>query len=179
MISDFIKGKKKFDYPHSVQKGMTLHRFIDRYTDEHACTREAKEVFRPIYRLYSGALVDVVYDHFLASDSSEFSENTLYDFSQQVYRVLEKHPEWLPQRFGMMFPYMKEHNWLFNYRLISGAQKSLAGLVRRAAYLTDSQPAFEIFQRHYQLLQGLYRQFWADLKPFALGQFNILQAGEG
>ena len=73
MISDFVKGKKKFDYPSAIQKGIILHRFIDTFTDSHEATREAKEIFRPAYRLYSGAFTDVVYDHFLAVDEYEFA----------------------------------------------------------------------------------------------------------
>ena len=70
MISDFVKGKKKFDYPFRIQQGIMLHRLIDDFTDNHPATKEAKEFFRPDYRLYSGAFVDVVYDHFLAIDEN-------------------------------------------------------------------------------------------------------------
>ncbi|MBK6633182.1 MAG: hypothetical protein IPG38_01660 [Chitinophagaceae bacterium] len=42
MISDYIKGKKQFDYPLPVQKGIRLHRFIDQFTDTHAATHELK-----------------------------------------------------------------------------------------------------------------------------------------
>jgi len=68
LISDFVKGKKKFDYPPGIQKGIALHRAIDTFTDSHPATKEAKEVFRPHYRLYAGAFIDVAYDHFLAND---------------------------------------------------------------------------------------------------------------
>ena len=44
MISDFVKGKKKFDYPTTIQKGIMLHRAIDQFTDTHEATKEAKEV---------------------------------------------------------------------------------------------------------------------------------------
>ncbi|HEY8657933.1 MAG TPA: hypothetical protein VIL78_02790, partial [Hanamia sp.] len=66
MISDFVKGKAKFDYPGEIQKGIHLHRLIDSFTDSHEVTARAKKFFRPQYRLYSGAFVDIVYDHFLA-----------------------------------------------------------------------------------------------------------------
>ncbi len=97
-----------------------LHRIIDTFTDEHPATKEAKEFFRPHYRLYSGAFIDVVYDHFLATDTTEFTESSLFDFSQQVYHVLEENKQWLPDRFAGMFPYMKSQNWLFNYRTLLG-----------------------------------------------------------
>jgi acyl carrier protein phosphodiesterase len=46
MISDFVKGKKRYDYPISIQKGITLHRAIDEFTDCHPVTAKAKEFFR-------------------------------------------------------------------------------------------------------------------------------------
>jgi len=175
MISDFVKGKKQFDFPPGIQKGIALHRAIDTFTDAHETTRKAKEFFRPHYRLYAGAFVDVIFDHFLAADETEFIEPSLHDFSLQVYSSLDKHEQWLPERFALMFPYMKEHNWLYNYRTRRGAGKSLGGVVRRAAYLTESETAFRLFEEHYQLLQLCYRHFWEELKPFARLQFEIIR----
>jgi acyl carrier protein phosphodiesterase len=167
MISDFVKGKKKFDYPPGIQTGIALHRAIDTFTDTHPATKKAKEIFRPHYRLYSGAFIDVVYDHFLAIDESEFTKTSLFEFSQEVYSTLEKQSSWLPAHFAAMFPSMKKHNWLLNYRTRHGAGQSLGGVVRRSAYLTESDTAFQLFEEHYQPLQEYYRQFWADLKPFS------------
>ncbi|HMT74686.1 MAG TPA: ACP phosphodiesterase [Chitinophagaceae bacterium] len=174
MISDFVKGKTKFSYPAGIQIGIELHRYIDRFTDEHEATKEAKEIFRPAYRLYSGAFVDVVYDHFLAADEREFSEQSLLFFTRSAYNMLDEHFHHLPERFSRMLPYMKEQNWLFHYRTRWGTEKSLGGLVRRAAYLTESDTAFRLFEQHYQLFQDCYRHFWADVKPFAKQQFDVL-----
>lgn len=175
MISDFVKGKKKFDYPAEVQQGIHLHREIDRFTDEHEATREAKQVFRPAYRLYSGAFTDVVYDHFLANDETEFSEETLFDFAKETYAELDRQAGWMPERFAHMFPYMKQQNWLFNYRTRWGIKKSMGGLVRRAAYLEDYHTAYIVFEDHYQLLEDCYRHFWAQVKPFAKRIFDEMR----
>lgn len=175
MISDFVKGKKKFDYPVSIQAGIMLHRAIDDYTDSHPATKQAKEFFRPYYRLYSGAFIDVAYDHFLATDISIFTESSLFDFSQRVYSSLEENKQWLPARFAGMFPYMRSQNWLFNYRTIEGIEKSFAGLVHRAAYISESETACQLFETHYQPLQECYRHFWKDARPFFWKQYEILK----
>lgn len=172
MISDYVKGKRKFDYPPGILNGIMLHRAIDSFTDIHEATKEAKEVFRPHYRLYSGAFIDVIYDHFLAIDNTEFTEQSLMSFSQQVYSELDRQIQWLPDPFARMFPYMKEQNWLFNYRTRWGTEKSLGGVVRRAVYLTESETAYQLFQEHYQLLQECYRHFWTDIKSFAKKEFD-------
>jgi len=46
MISDYVKGKKKFDYPIKIQQGIHLHRLIDEFTDFHPITKEAKQFFK-------------------------------------------------------------------------------------------------------------------------------------
>jgi acyl carrier protein phosphodiesterase len=177
MISDFVKGKKKFDYPIRIQAGIMLHRLIDSFTDDHPATKEAKEFFRPHYRLYSGAFIDVLYDHFLATDTTEFTESSLYAFSQQVYHVLEENKQWLPEKFAAMFPYMKSQNWLFNYRTLLGTERSFEGLVRRSTYLEESETAARLFEKHYQPLQQCYRHFWNDARPFIFKQYEILSNG--
>jgi acyl carrier protein phosphodiesterase len=175
MISDFVKGRKKFDYPAGIQAGIMLHRIVDTYTDDHPATKEAKEFFRPHYRLYSGAFIDVVYDHFLAIDPAEFTESSLLSFSQQVYQSLEQHQQWFPERFAGMFTYMRSQNWLYNYRTLWGTEKSFGGVVNRSAYMTESHTASRLFEQHYQPLQQCYRHFWDDARPYIFKQYEVLK----
>jgi len=175
MISDFVKGKKKFDYPGKIQQGIALHREIDLFTDTHSATREAKHIFSGAYRLYSGAIIDVVYDHFLAIDENEFTDESLKKFTINTYETLEQFTELFPEKFGMMYPYMKMHNWLYNYKYSQGIQKSLAGLVRRAKYLEESDTAYSLFTIHYEELKKLYGLFFPELKAMSqnfLKQFS-------
>lgn len=175
MISDYIKGKKQFNYPPAVQKGIKLHRDIDNFTDTHAATQELKSFFRPQYRLYSGAFADVVYDHFLANDTQQFNTETdLKQFATTTYQLLEKYTDIFPAPFEQMFPYMKKNDWLYNYRHRWGIEKSFGGLVRRAAYLTESEIAFKIFNQHYTAMQVCYDNFFPDLKKYSINQLDEL-----
>jgi acyl carrier protein phosphodiesterase len=174
MISDFVKGRRKFDYPPGIQHGITLHRIIDTYTDNHQEVQRAKQYFRPYYRLYSGAFIDVIFDHFLAIDPDEFDEKSLLAFSQGVYDTLEHFREWWPEGFAHMFPYMKQQDWLFNYHSRQGTEKSLGGVVRRAKYLSESSTAVFLFEENYQPLQDCFRQFWSEARPFITNQFLML-----
>lgn len=168
MISDFVKGKKQYDYPQPIFKGIRLHRAIDEFTDTHEATKQAKEFFRPAYRLYAGAFVDVVFDHFLAKDISIFAdENGLAQFAAATYKTLNENFTALPERFQQMLPHMQQHNWLLNYVRLEGIRQSLGGLVRRSAYLTDSATAFQILQDHYQPLQQCYEVFFPQLMAMA------------
>nr|WP_206022328.1 acyl carrier protein phosphodiesterase [Pseudoflavitalea sp. G-6-1-2] len=170
MISDFVKGKQKLNFTTGIQKGIALHRDIDSFTDHHEATKAAADLFRPVYRLYSAAFVDVVYDHYLANDSRYFTETSLFDFSQRVYNTLDKQYEVLPPRYQQMLPYMRKQNWLFNYRNRWGIANSFEGVVRRSTYLTESKMAFEIFESNFTQLQDLYDQFFPELRAYANGR---------
>lgn len=174
MISDFVKGKARFNYPPLVQKGIALHRAIDAFTDVHPATKEAMEIFRPYYRLYSGAIMDVLYDHFLASDEQFFTDESLLHFSKGVYETLEANALSLPPAFAHMLVYMRSENWLYRYRTPAGIQNSLRGLSRRAAYMADSSEAVVLLHQHYHYLKSLYQPFMADVKLYAKAQFDEL-----
>jgi len=176
LISDFVKGKAKFNFPIGIQRGIALHRAIDTFTDTHPANKKAKDIFRPHYRLYCGAFVDVVYDHFLATDISLFTDQTLRNFSEKVYSVLDMHFSELPARFARMFPYMKSQNWLYNYSTLAGTEASFGGLVRRARYLDESNTAAFLFKQHYTLLHECYTSFFPDLQSFAYRAYQNLQS---
>jgi acyl carrier protein phosphodiesterase len=169
LISDFVKGKRKFEYSREILAGIDLHRSIDEFTDRHPATMLAKQFFRPAYGLYAGAFMDIVYDHFLATDKNEFlEEGQLASFAQNTYEQLTPFIPVFPERFGRMFYYMKKQDWLFNYRLKEGIRNSFAGLVRRAAYIDDSLAAEEVFDNHYGDFRKSYEIFFPELKNFAI-----------
>jgi acyl carrier protein phosphodiesterase len=202
MISDFVKGKQKFDYPFAIQQGITLHRAIDSFTDSHAVTREAKSFFREPYGLYAGPLVDVVYDHFLANDPLRFPETGegqavdgppaadpanreetggagLKAFAQKTYEQLGTRQALLPERFGRLFHYMKAQDWLFNYRYKEGILNSFAGLARRATYMGSADQAGLLFDKHYGELEACYMDFFPSLQDFALRTLEQLREAKG
>src|SRR4051812_28013653 len=115
MISDFVKGRKKYDYRKGVQDGIALHRAIDEFTDNHIITKKTKLIFKPAVGAYAGAFLDIAYDHFLATDKRHFPGDSLSAFSQFIYNTLTKEKEY-PEKFTRILPYMIEHNWLFNYQ---------------------------------------------------------------
>lgn len=175
MISDYVKGNKQFAFSAGIQKGIRLHRAIDDFTDAHTVTRQLKSYFHPVYRLYSGAFADIVYDHFLANDTSQFPSSAhLKEFTTIVYKVIRANDEVLPPAFSDIFSNMAVHDWLYNYKYTWGIEKSFGGLVRRSAYLTDSTPAFNIFSQHYTAMQCCYEEFFPKVKNFAMCKLQQL-----
>lgn len=174
MISDFVKGKKQFDYAAGIQKGIQLHRAIDSFTDKHLVTKEAKLFFKPAVGAYAGAFMDVVYDHFLALDEMELTAEGWKAFSEEVYLQLARYHSVLPEKFGRMLPFMTNQDWLYNYRFKWGIENSFAGVARRATYLAGSTQAFEFFEKYYAELGQYSREFLPDVKNFARSHLDTL-----
>jgi acyl carrier protein phosphodiesterase len=177
MISDFVKGKKKFDYPDRMQMGITLHRKIDEYTDTHPATRQAKEYLKKAAGLYAGSFMDIIYDHFLANDPYEFEDDALAVFAQNTYGQLESYEKWLPEKFHRFFYFMRTQNWLLHYRSNQGIHQSFCGLCRRAKYIDDPEPVFEAFLNHYEELKMAYEFFFPQVKTFAYHELLYLRGG--
>jgi acyl carrier protein phosphodiesterase len=78
--------------------------------------------------------------------------------------MLDQFTDHFPEKFSRMYPYMKAQNWLYNYRYRQGIEKSLAGVVRRAKYLEESDTAYLLFNEHYNKLKDLYQLFFPELK---------------
>lgn len=174
MISDFVKGKKKFEFSRAVREGIELHRAIDHFTDTHPATQTVKGIFKADYGLYSAVFADVVYDHFLAIDAREFTDDSLFRFSQWVYNILEDRVATLPLPFQKMFPYMKQHNWLYHYQHRWAIARSLQAVAYRAKYLTESEIAFGLFSTHYDTLQACYTGFFPEARAFAHSIYTSL-----
>jgi acyl carrier protein phosphodiesterase len=172
IFSDFIKGKKRFDFPNGIQNGIVLHRAIDEFTDNHAVTAEAKKYLKPVYGLYASPFIDIAYDHFLATDKKIFAEDELRVFAATTYTQLQQFEGLFPTRFGQMFHYMQLHDWLYNYQFREGIFRSFGGLVHRAKFMNDAQPACDLFIKYYDALKECYESFFPELKAFAWGKFK-------
>jgi acyl carrier protein phosphodiesterase len=167
LISDFIKGKQTQTLHPLVQQGISLHRAIDRFTDEHPATGLAKTAFRASYRLYSGAFVDVAYDYFLANDARYFpSEASLAQFSERTYGQIDALKHLIPSALHPFFAQMRRQNWLLHYRTAYGMQQSFEGLVRRSAHLTDASLALAAFSANLPLLGRCFAQLYPELVSF-------------
>jgi acyl carrier protein phosphodiesterase len=174
MIGDHVKGKLALaNFPERISKGIMLHRKIDQFTDEHPATQRAKILFREKYGLYAGAIMDTLFDHFLANDPKHFpSEKALLDFSQSTYQLLSSNEQYLPERFAAYFPYMKEHNWLYGYRTMVGMQRALGGLGRRAKYMAPPEEAYKTFVGYYYHLNQCYYELIDDVISFVKIELN-------
>ena len=167
-IGDFVKGRQALaKFEARIATGIELHRAIDEFTDSHPVVQASKNRLRPKYRHYSGVIVDIFYDHFLARNWHEFHETLLPDFADHSYGVLQCYEDVLPQEVNWMLPYMIKGNWLVNYARTEGVHRALSGMARRTPYTSRMDEAAGDLVAHYEAFEQEFKGFFPELEKFS------------
>ena len=131
LLGDFVKGAIGDRYDTRVCKGISLHRKIDRYTDDHEVVAASRRLMSKERRRFAGIMVDVFYDHFLARHWSRYAVVSLDQFTGEVYPILLQHRHQFPQRLQYILPHMVRDDWLGSYRELWRVGAALEGISRR------------------------------------------------
>ena len=173
-IADSIRGNKYKHLPERVQKGIKLHRFIDTFTDAHPTVRKSTKRLHENYSHYSGVLVDIFYDHFLAKNWSTYSDVPLELFVDNFYDLLEDNYEILPDTTKHMMPYMIADNWIFNYSKLEGIGRVLNGMNRRTKNKSKMNFAILDLEEHYDEFEKEFTSFFEELVTFSKQKYISL-----
>lgn len=159
-MGDGIRGRKYQDYPPEVADGILLHREIDTFTDAHPLFRQSTKRLHSKYHHYSGVIVDVFYDHFLARLWPEYHDVPLLDFTLSFYQSLEQHREILSPRVRQMLAPMQAQNWLYNYQFVEGIGRILAQMDSRSRHASQMRFSVSELREHYADFETEFREFF-------------------
>ncbi|HKO77248.1 MAG TPA: acyl carrier protein phosphodiesterase [Flavobacterium sp.] len=163
-MADGIRGKQFENYPSEIQKGIILHRFIDTYTDAHPVFRNSTKRLHEKYHHYAGVIVDVFYDHFLAKNWSNYSDESLVDFTNRFYQSLRDNYDFLSERTKGMMPYMIEYNWLVSYQTVEGINRILTQMDGRTKNESKMRFASNELIEFYTEFEQEFITFFEDLR---------------
>ena len=166
-IADSIKGKKYLNYSEDLQKGILLHRSIDTFTDQHPLVRQSTKRLHENHGHYSGVIVDIFYDHFLAKNWKQYHPDPLSEYVSQFYKLLETNLEKLPPNIQNMLPIMKSNNWLLSYATTKGINTILEQMSRRVKHKNSMHTATVDLEKHYTEFEKDFRIFFEELRAFS------------
>lgn len=173
-IADSVKGKKYLNYSPGIQRGILLHRAIDYYTDTHPVVRKGISRLFPTYGHYSGVIIDIFYDHFLAANWKEYSPVPLEHFILSFYDLLKKHYAVLPIPIQKFLPTMTKENWLLSYASVDGIGKILHQMNIRTKRRSGMDLAVVELEAHYKEFETEFIMFFEDLQQFTREKLETL-----
>lgn len=131
LLADFIKGHARRGLGESFQRGMRCHQVIDAFTDSHPVAARSRTRLAPRHGHFSGILVDVFYDHFLACHWERFSPHQSLDaFVDEIHAAAtEPHRlAALPEEARVALARIVAEDRLRSYREVSGIAAALGRL---------------------------------------------------
>lgn len=162
-VADAIRGNRYKLLSPELQVGIKLHRHIDTFTDSHPIVRQSTKRLHKNYSHYSGVIVDILYDHFLAKNWTNYSEVPLEAYVDNFYDTLKDHFNILPERFQKLMPFMIADNWLLSYAEVDGIQRVLNGMNRRTKYKSGMHTATDELKEFYSEFEDEFTLFFEEL----------------
>ena len=131
LLADIVKGSDRIGMSPQFLRGVNCHRAIDSFTDAHPVVRRSRSRISGPYRRFSGVLVDVFYDYFLAAQWRTYSSVSLDAFTADFYTQATACPITVPQPARIAIDRIVQHDLLGQYRHIEGVEHSLRRLSMR------------------------------------------------
>ena len=166
-IADSVKGRSYLKFRKDIRVGILLHRDIDVFTDRHPIVKHSIATIRPYYGKYSGIVVDIYYDHFLARNWKSYHNEELAKYSTRVYLILAKRFLLLPARVRRMLPFLIGQNWLSGYANLKELKRVFYGMDRRTGNISGMGNAVETLEENYDILFQDFKEFYGELEIYA------------
>jgi acyl carrier protein phosphodiesterase len=163
-MADSIHGNKFNDYPTEIRKGILLHRSIDSFTDMHPIYRQSKHRLHEKYGHYSGVIMDILYDHFLAKNWKTYSDVRLENYADNFYLLLKENYDLLTEKAKGMLPYMIGRNWLVSYATIEGLEMILFQMDHRTKNRVAMHESIVELKQFYLELEQEFTLFFEELR---------------
>lgn len=167
LLPDFLSAPELAQLDPVFQPGITCHRFIDAFTDQHPVVRRSVRRFVE-YRRVAPVLVDVFYDHFLSADWAHYSAQPLESFVAEVYEAIDAHRAQLPESLGPPLQGMRAENWLGSYRDLEGLRRTLTRMERRFRRRVDLVGGVAELEKNYADLHADFIEFFPALSSEVL-----------
>ncbi len=171
-IGDTVLGKEYNIYSKEIQEGVLLHRKIDVYTDKHPIFREHTKLLFPQFSHYSRVIVDIFYDHFLASLWDDYHAQSLERYTEEFYDSIENYSTLFPLKMKRIYPYMKSQNWFLKYKTLDGLTQILAQMENRTRFKYNLKESVTNLEEDYQTFKKGFLIFFAEIQFFVSSKQN-------
>ena len=167
-MADSIRGKSYEVYERDIKRGILLHRAIDSFTDMHPIYRQSKHRLHSKYGHYSGVIMDIFYDHFLAKNWSLYSKTPLEEFTTDFYILLETNYEILTDKVKSIIPHMRNKNWLLSYSTIEGLQIIMNQMNYRIKNRVPMDESIQELKEYYTEFESEFKLFFTEIQAFSI-----------
>ena len=170
LLGDLVKGKEIEKLSYNLRIGIDRHHAIDRFTDNHPITKISKERIDGEYKRFAGVLVDIFYDHFLATQWINYSSILLSEFTSEIYESFQSYKGEIPLSANETIQQMIAEDWLSSYQHLYGIQNALNRIDNRiqkhTGRKTNLGQSILILEEKYSSFEKDFKGFFPDLQHY-------------
>lgn len=167
LLGDFVKPHSGSRFSAEIEEEIVTHRKVDAFTDSHPVVLQAKQMFAGPGRRYAGILLDVFYDHVLATNWERYAGVPLEGFIQRFYGALDRQAHILPENVARMAPRMIEQDWIGSYLDYAGVEIAVRRISTRLSKNGDvMRGGLADLERNYAPLAEGFHAFFPELIAF-------------
>jgi acyl carrier protein phosphodiesterase len=128
LLADIVKGADREPMSAEFRRGIQRHQAIDSFTDAHPVVRRSRSRVGSGQKRFSGILVDVFYDYFLANNWGLYASIPLDTFTSSFYADIKSVRIVLPPDAQATVDRMIRRDMLGEYRHVHAVEHSLRRL---------------------------------------------------
>lgn len=163
LSGDFVKGRIMNGIHEDIINGVKLHREIDTFTDSHEKFKNAKRIISPYFHHYSGVLIDMFFDYFLAKKWNEQNPLQLKAHIKGIYKMGIDNYLILPEKFQPVLPKMIKYDWLSMYSTHNDLKTILSQMTNRINNKAMLHEGVDLLMEHEVQLEDLFNEFWISI----------------
>lgn len=174
-LGDMMRKSEWKNLPNPIRLGILQHHEIDRFTDSHEIVKNTKEEFLKEQKLFSGVVLDIFMDYFLAKNWNDYHTDSLDEYSLWVYNSLANNTPLFNRKAELTFDHMQKNNWLVNYASFEGIGRILYGMSRRTKHENKIAESISILKEKETQLEHIFNLFFIDLKKNSQASIDKLR----
>jgi acyl carrier protein phosphodiesterase len=125
LLADVVRGPQRDGMSAEFLRGAACHKAIDAFTDAHPVVKRSRARIGSEHRRFSGVLIDVFYDHYLARNWRRYSTIALDEYTAAFYASARPHLGELPSDARAMLERIISRDLLGSYVRVDGVEHAL------------------------------------------------------
>lgn len=173
LAGDFVKvADMRFMKP-EIERGVLLHRKIDKFTDSHKVVDKSIARLAPDHGRYAAVIVDILYDHLLSTNWNLYSDESLDDFKKRNYEILTRRHDDLPDRLRKNVPKMVDKDFIEGYRSMEGMRLIMSYMDKRTSFPSKFEESINQFEEELYDFTEDFNLFFPQLVEFVNTEIGV------
>jgi acyl carrier protein phosphodiesterase len=165
-IGSSVKPAKVANYGAEIKRGILSNHLVSGFKRTHPNYIASQKRLSPKFSKYTEEVVDLLYDHLLASTWKERESAPFLDFVQNLYQDLLEFHSVFPYKMNRLLPFIISNNLFGLLETLEGVHKYIKLMTKRDTVKGNFEYALTDFIENYLDFRNDFTVVFNDLKNF-------------